>query len=95
MNAVEFVRKFGWEESQHISSLIMETGENIYGVEREDLHRLVESYELVVEFGDNETYLKNYLTKNPKVKGFYLESWCKNFSRGRLEQAIADVEKCQ
>lgn len=83
MNAVEFVKKYGWEESQYISSLIMETGENVYGVEREDLHRLVESYELVEKFGglDNakqEECMANYF----------------GFGHNGLKQAIIDVESC-
>lgn len=59
-----------------------------------ELKRIFESWELVQEFGDNESYLKNYLTKNPEAKGFYLDSWCQTFTRDRLEQAIADMESC-
>ncbi|MFU9819519.1 hypothetical protein [Acinetobacter radioresistens] len=60
-----------------------------------DLKRLVESHELVMEFGDDASYLKEHLLRNPTIKEFYLDSWCRTFSVVRLKQAIADVEACQ
>lgn len=79
MNAVEFVKKFGWDvaitdlcnhEKQNTRSILY-----IY----DDLKRLVESYELVESVGgwNNATALYDeYLDKD-------------------LGRAIADVEKCQ
>lgn len=95
MKAVEFIKKHGWEESQFTSQIIKETGENIHGVNRDDLYDLVDSWELTQEFGNDVSFLKKYLLKNPKVKGFYIDSWCQTFSRERLEQAIADVESVE
>lgn len=61
----------------------------------DDLKRLVESHELVMEFGDDASYLKEHLLRNPTIKEFYLDDWCQTFSVFRLKQAIADVESCQ
>ena len=59
------------------------------------LKRLVESHELVMEFGDDASYLKEHLLRNPTIKEFYLDDWCRTFSVVRLKQAILDVESCQ
>ena len=69
--------------------------ERDYTVAIADLKRLVESWELVEEFGDDISYLKSHLSKCPTViTHFYLESWNQTFTRERLEKAIADVESC-
>ncbi|ENW00174.1 hypothetical protein F938_00818 [Acinetobacter bereziniae LMG 1003 = CIP 70.12] len=92
MNAVEFVKKYGWEESQHISSLIMETGENVYGVEREDLHGLVESYELVQSYGGLAMAKRQYSCFANASKSVGVNQSPRVLALGK---AIAYVEKCQ
>lgn len=91
MNAVEFVKKYGWEESQYISSLIMETGENVYGVEREDLHRLVESYELVESVGGMEIAKK--ITFQKRLRNDKATHFIQHSENQKLIQLISRNQK--
>lgn len=99
MKANKFVEKFGINEAKRIIPICEKQGAGLtvsgYRVNLDDLKRLVESYELVMEFGDDASYLKEHLLRNPTIKEFYLDSWCRTFSVVRLKQAIADVESCQ
>lgn len=61
----------------------------------DDLRRLVESRDLVQEFGENSSYLKDHLLRNPEIEDFYFDDWCETFTKERLQQAITDVESYQ
>lgn len=91
MKATEFFKSMGMDAVKGF----IKNG-NIRSPETElELKRLVASHELVMEFGDDASYLKEHLLRNPTIKEFYLDSWCRTFSVVRLKQAIADVEACQ
>ena len=104
MTANEFVKKFGWNAARTCilncacpdDRWLMRHGDLISDQDFDDLKRLVESYELVDEFGDDVSYLKSYLSEcNEVVTHFHLDNWNQTFTRDRLKQAIADVESCQ
>ena len=90
MKAIEFVKKFGWDEviselsKTQDSVVVMWLGSqsNDYALVK-DLKRLVESHELVKEHGSinrAKMYAESIYTA-PEVVD-------------RLKQAIADVESC-
>lgn len=85
MKANEFVKKFGWEKSKlAVRQLLpMEEGMPVFDYNSEDLRRLVESYELVVDYYGlaraKEHAESNYTA--PEIKD-------------ALKQSIADVESC-
>ena len=88
MKAVEFVKKFGWEEAKKKNS----EGDNFYIWRRDkelfkDLKRLVDSHELVEIYGGYDL-AKNVMQITPLRKSSYdlIEN---------LKQAIADVESCK
>lgn len=90
MNAIEFVKKYGWEECQWVcNDLFGASNDGTYNFDGDivdvgDLKRLVESYELVMEHGSLERareYAESPYTA-PEVIYF-------------LAKAIFDVEKCQ
>lgn len=93
MNAVEFVRKFGWEYAKHILSddapLVMDLDYN-------ELKSLVESWELVNLFHDLKTARRilniQYKAGNKKFKLTQKGHIKKEILCEKLEQAIADVE---
>lgn len=83
MNAVEFVKKFGWDVSKDLANRD-KTSVGYLSVEhhdvcQDDLKRLVESYELVEKFGGLDKS-KNYID---------------NFILPELSRAISYVEKCK
>ena len=97
MKANEFVKKFGWDRAKRevalIGTIAMMCGDNDFN---NDLKRLVESHELVLEWKlpeDDEIgldganiyldYYAHYTSDEEKAK------------LDRLKQAIADVESCQ
>ena len=97
MKANEFVKKFGWDRAKRevalIGTIAMMCGDNDFN---NDLTRLVESHELVLEWKlpeDDEIgldganlyldYYAHYTSDEEKAK------------LDRLKQAIADVESCQ
>lgn len=85
MNAVEFVKKHGWEEAKKASESIF-NGDVTYKREEiniDDLKRLVESWELIQSLGGVE-----------KCKGYVQVCFYKGRETygNRLKQAIADVE---
>lgn len=84
MNAVEFVKKYGWEEAKRFANMLGSS--EVEGVSAKDLKRLVESYELVESYGglDKSKFYVDLLPFTPA-----------GISRSTLKQAIADVEKCQ
>ena len=79
MKANEFVKKFGWYEAKAFLSFDSEV-EIVYTASFfDDLKRLVESHELVENWGGlDDAKFALQLVRYPK----------------RLEQAIADVESC-
>ena len=96
MKANEFVKKFGWDRAKRevalIGTIAMMCGDNDFN---NDLKRLVESHELVLEWKlpeDDEIgldganlyldYYAHYTSDEEKAK------------LDRLKQAIADVESC-
>ena len=97
MKANEFVKKFGWDRAKRevalIGTIAMMCGDNDFN---NDLKRLVESHELVLEWKlpeDDEIgldganlyldYYAHYTSDEEKAK------------LDRLKQAIADVGSCQ
>ncbi len=102
MKANEFVKKFGWDVAIKLSNEMTGITQDVADCvacwgqsEWDHLKRLIESHELVMEFGDDASYLKEHLLRNPTIKEFYLDDWCRTFSVVRLKQAILDVESCQ
>lgn len=93
MNAVEFVKKFGWERSKKAVWLSITEFSRAFDIDsgfiicrRKDLKRLVESYELVESWGgleDAKLYDFDSFKDKPNSAGY------------KLMQAIIDVEKCQ
>lgn len=85
MKAVEFVKKFGWEEAKNIvdASEIIGIDRNIVDINQ--LKRLVESHELVEKYGADKI--------NQKIK--FLESIHLLTQANQLKKAIADVESCK
>ena len=86
MKANEFVKKFGWEESKALVNAQSWTMRQIAlstTVDTKELTRLVESYELVMDYY-GLTRAKEHAESNypaPELKA-------------ALKQAIADVEAC-
>ena len=80
MNAVEFVKKFGWDAAKKVLNTI----ENLSDIDKEDFERLVESWELIQSKGGLENAKEDELWANELGIGY----------KG-LAQAIRDVEKCQ
>ncbi|MFW1869189.1 hypothetical protein [Acinetobacter sp. ULE_I037] len=88
MNAVEFVKKFGWERSKKAVWLSITEFSRAFDIDsgfiicrRKDLKRLVESYELVEKHGGLENAKEDELWANELGFGF----------KG-LAQAIRDVK---
>jgi hypothetical protein len=92
MNAVEFVKKYGWDQSWTCLSLcaspndkwFIYNGDSISDSDFDELVKLVESYELVFEHGSLERareYAESPYTA-PEIKNVLLK-------------AIREVEKCQ
>lgn len=90
MNAVEFVKKFGWEEARRLLSINKPKTLDIYyygwGFYTIDLKRLVDSYNLVQSNGGIEM-ARQYLGNKSVLAWDALD--------GQLSQAICEVEKCQ
>lgn len=91
MNAVEFVKKYGWDTAKDLANRD-KTSVGYLSVEhhdicQDDLKRLVEYYELVEQFGGIEECKKIIASMRPAVY---------ELTKGdELKQAIVDVEKCQ
>ena len=83
MRANEFVKKFGWEYAKHIltddAPLVMDLNYN-------DLKPLVESHELVEEYGGLDK-------AKAQAERFRLNTCIK--MHGFMCRIIADVESCQ
>lgn len=105
MKANEFVKKFGWDVSTKLSREMKGITESVAdGVagwgqsEWDKLKRLVESHELVSNFGGlkraNRILKKAYTSFNTLISVVWND---KPFqcTIQKLEQAIADVESCQ
>lgn len=86
MNAVEFVRKFGWEHSKYVLRSSVDVP-----VLHGDLKSLVESYELVNEFDDIEQ-AKAWIPAMDVDMPYNVRGSKRRFMRDELAQAIADVE---
>lgn len=91
MNAVEFVRNFGWERSKKAVWMSITEFSRAFDVDlgficcnRTELKKLVESYELVERLGGLED-----------AKDEYFNCIQNNEPASHINQAIADVEKCQ
>lgn len=90
MNAVEFVRNFGWERSKKAVWMSITEFSRAFDVDlgficcnRTELKKLVESYELVESWGgleDAKLYDLSPYEKKPESAGF------------KLKKAIADIE---
>ena len=79
MKANEYVKQNGWTMARKAVSECTYG----YGINLDDLKRLVESHELVDSFG-GLSYAERFLNENvPCIDSV------------RLEKAIADVESCQ
>lgn len=85
MNAVEFVKKFGWEEAKKFLNLPSYTIDQLLmlqsGLRCDELQKLVESWELIQSKGGLENAKEDELWANELGFGF----------KG-LAQAIRDVE---
>lgn len=85
MNAVEFVKKFGWEEAKKFLNLPIYTIDQLLmlqsGLRCDELQKLVESWELIQSKGGLENAKEDELWANELGFGY----------KG-LAQAIADVE---
>lgn len=78
MNAVEFVRKFGWEHSKYVLRSSVDVP-----VLHGDLKRLVESWELVESYGGvGNAKVELLKIKRHPMRGDYV----------MVSKAIADVE---
>ena len=100
MNAVEFVRNFGWEEAKKASVSIF-NGDVTYKREEiniDDLKRLVDSWELVIVWRMPESWRDKYDGDVLGLEGarMYLDMFGNQELVGeeleRFKQAIADVE---
>ncbi len=90
MNAVEFVKKFGWERSKKAVWLSITEFSRAFDIDsgfiicrRKDLKRLVESWELVESYGGIDQSKKAIIDGNNHC--MFID----------LEKAIENVEKCQ
>lgn len=98
MKANEFIKKFGWDEAKAFLSFDSDV-EIIYTASFfDDLKRLVESHELVGNFGGikraKRILKKSYTSFNTMVSVVWND---KPFqcTIEKLEKAITDVESCQ
>ena len=98
MKAIEFVKKFGWEEAKIICNGVF-TGVVCYKwveLNIDDLKRLVESHELVASRGGLCAAKHDLITLQKHLNNTF--GWAKITTSekiDRLKQAIADVESCQ
>ncbi|MFW1829130.1 hypothetical protein [Acinetobacter sp. ULE_I092] len=88
MNAVEFVKKHGWEEAKKFLNLPSYTIDQLLmlqsGLRCNELQKLVESWELVESWGgleDAKLYDLSPCEKKPESAGY------------KLKKAITDVER--
>lgn len=81
MNAVEFVKKYGWDYAKHILS---DDAPLVLDLDYNELKRLVESYELVEKHGGVNGAIE--------ATGIY---YIKPSEWDELNQAIRDVEEFQ
>lgn len=92
MNAIEFVKKYGWKEAQVCllncampqDKWFMRRGDLISGQDFDDLKQIVNAFDCVMEHGSVE-HAKKYAESDytaPEVKEF-------------LSKAINLVEQCQ
>lgn len=88
MNAVEFVKKHGWEEAKKFLNLPSYTIDQLLmlqsGLRCNELQKLVDSWELVESWGgleDAKLYDLSPCEKKPESAGY------------KLKKAIADVER--
>lgn len=109
MKANEFVKKFGWEISIDVSKTIQKSSwvdVRVGGwwsrefVELPELKRLVESHELANRLGGVDTMriMIEQMEINDLCDGMNISfdgEWQGVFTKGQLQQAIADVEACQ
>lgn len=89
MNANEFVKEHGWEYSKHI---VNEGSVILIDLDYNKLKSLVESWELVDDFGGLETSKQRL---HQETEGFFLR-WLERcgVTLERYKQAILDVESC-
>lgn len=81
MNAVEFVRKFGWEKVLHVTKFAPCIPERDYHVDLVQLKELLLNYELVKKLGGTKE-AKSWLSAMCRVWG----------DTPHLDKAIRDVE---
>lgn len=88
MNAVEFVKKHGWEEAKKFLNLPSYTIDQLLmlqsGLRCNELQKLVDSWELVESWGgleDAKLYDLSPCEKKPESAGY------------KLKKAIRDVER--
>jgi len=88
MNAVEFVKKHGWEEAKKFLNLPSYTIDQLLmlqsGLRCNELQKLVDSWELVESWGkleDAKLYDLSPCEKKPESAGY------------KLKKAITDVER--
>lgn len=99
MNAVEFVRKFGWDVALRCLNDCASPQDRWFicdGIlvsdnDFDDLKSLVESYELVNEFDDIEQ-AKAWIPAMDNDMPYNVKGSKRRFMRDELAQAIADVE---
>ncbi|WP_180173610.1 hypothetical protein [Acinetobacter sp. YH01024] len=91
MNAKEFIQKFGWNDARVCilncacpeDRWFMRRGDLVSDQDFDDLKHLVESYELVEQFGGLEKAMDAVINQEANSRPM-----------SQLAQAIADVESC-
>lgn len=90
MKANEFVKKYGWERAKAASKMHIADFCRCFDLPmsflidmRDDLERLVESYELIESYGGLEDATK-----------VCIQLHCKGEDTSKLKQAILDVDSC-
>ena len=104
MNAIEFVKKFGWKDAKVCllncaspeDKWFMRRGDLISGQEFDNLKQIVEAFELVDKFGGfekaNKTLKKAYDNCSSIISIRKIGFEC---SYSDLQEAINLVEQCQ
>ena len=98
MQAVDFIKKFGWGEA----AKQLKDPKLVYGCQVDyefmhDLKQFVGAWELVSLFGSDVSFAKKYLeegiSKFRYDMHFYVDDDLRSYSFGELKQAIALVEQ--
>ena len=88
MNAIEFVKKFGWGEAKsalgHACGSLDHVAYNGYGILISDLKQIVDAWELVERFGGVI-----------EAKKVHYDEFRGDINWNNLQQAINLVEQCQ